>query len=338
MKFDFQNSWFSMFEGETFSVTYDFTNDLVSGDTLSSCTVTAEDSTGTDVTATIISGTTVVTPDVTFTVAGVTADTTYQIKLVGISANSNTYIHYLNLDVYGTLTLNQTLGSASANSYVTLEEANKYIASKYGHVSAWDELSFEGKKRVLVEAAEVLNAFNFVGDRYYEVQTMEFPRDDHDVLTGNCATPATLSGCIISNAYSTTYNKYPSNYWKYGTIHITAATPLNDIRMLQTSNVTTGAITVSTDFSGTPTTNTTYKIFAPLYDEVKDAQCEQALFIVKNTGFDSLFSYRSAGARRVKIGDTEVEFNPSMERIAISSVAKKLLSRWIRKYIRIGRG
>ena len=138
--------------------------------------------------------------------------------------------------------------------------------------------------------------------------------------------------------FSTTYYKYPANYWKYGTVHITSGTPTNAVENIATSNVTTGSIILETDFTATPTSNTQFKIFAPIKRKIKDAQCEQALFIVENKQISTVQDYKNLGAEEVRIGDVSVRFREgSTSKLSISSTAKKLMSRWIRRHKRIQR-
>ena len=67
MKVDPSVDYFSKYSSEVFGIEYDFTNDLGTGETVSSATVTITDSTGADRSAAMISSETVSTPDVTFT-------------------------------------------------------------------------------------------------------------------------------------------------------------------------------------------------------------------------------------------------------------------------------
>jgi hypothetical protein len=98
------------------------------------------------------------------------------------------------------------------------------------------------------------------------------------------------------------------------------------------------------DFTATPTTNTKFVVFAPLYKEIKHAQCEQAISLVETSGIKtSLQNYRDLSAEAISIGEISVRFGSnsgsgtSMQ-ISLSPLARKLLSRFIRKTIRIGRG
>jgi len=143
-------------------VEYDFTNDLSTGETLDSCTATITDNAGNDVTSSMLSGKSVSTPDVTFTIQKGTPDSTYQIKLAGVSSAGSIYVHYITCEVFGTLSIVTKIGDSTSNSYVTLEEANDYIRNKYGHANKWDILTDEGKKRLLIESTREMSAFNFL--------------------------------------------------------------------------------------------------------------------------------------------------------------------------------
>lgn len=335
---DLSIGWFYKYPADKFDIKYDFDEDIASADTISSMTATPFDSEGSTV-AGMISNVTASTPNTgLFTIEGGTGGKTYSIKLVCVTTQAKKFTHYLTCDVYGTLTLNSKLGDKDCNSYVTLYEANIYIRNKYGHDDRWDTLSDEGKKRILIESAQELEAFNYIGEKYYDSQGLEFPRGDHTVITGNCATPITTTSFRNSNLYSTTYSKYPTDYWKYGSVHITEATPLNETRRIDGSNVTNGSITITPAFSTIPTTNSQFIVFTPLHQEIKNAQIEQALYIVQNANIETLQAYKDLGARRVEIGDTTVEFQDGLSsRAAISPLAKRFLGRWIRRQVRIGR-
>lgn len=334
MKFDPSIDWFYKYPSDTFGIEYDFTNDLSTGETLSSATASCYEADGTDKTASMVSATTVTSPDLTFDVGSGTAGKIYTIKVVGTTSDSNVFTHYISCEVQGAVTLNTKLGDFNANSYVTVEEANEYILNKYGHVNAWDTLSTDSKKRILIEATREIDRYNFIDDKYYDSQPLSFPRDTHDVKTGACATPLTTSSFKNTGLKSTTYNTYPQNYWKYGTCHLKDD---NEAAVIASSNVDTGLVHMTTNFTASLTTNTNFVIFAPLNRDIKHAQIEQALYVLDNSRSDTIQMYQSAGARSVKIGDVTVEFkdssNPS--KLSVSSISRKLLGPWIAKRRRV---
>lgn len=340
MKFDHTSSYFYKYSNESFDIRYDFTDSLASGETLSSCTVVITDSLGVDTTSAMIDNESTSSPYHDFTIQAGTAGETYQIVLTGTSDGGLLYSGTINCEVYGTITLNANLGDPSANSYVTLQEANNYIRNVRGHSSTWDLLSVEGKKRLLIEAARDVDRLNFIGEKYYDFQALEFPRDDHEKVQGTCASPITIISFANTNLSRTTYGKTRSNddSWKYGSVHITNGTPLNDIRMINTSVVSTDVITMVTNFTATPNTSTSFIAFEPLDKEIKDAQCEQALFIIDNTSSDELTAYGLI-ANEVEIGDVRVKFNDGMsdKKTGHSPSAKHLLSKWINRILRVYR-
>ncbi len=336
-RFENKADWFQKYDSENFDIQFNFTNDLASSETLSSCTATVLDVDGT-ATSGMLSGLSVSTPSVTFDISGGTAGDAYQIKVAGISSASNTFIHYVTFEVYGDLTLNSKLGDSTANSYVTLKQANDYIRNKYGSSNTWDELSDNGKKRILIEAADTLNRFNFTEGRYYDSQALAFPLTTHDIVTGNCATPFTTTSFRNSGLYSTTYGEMPTDFWKYGSVHITVGTPIREIKRITDSNVTNGSITVDSAYTATPTANSQFIAFEPIEDEIRDAQCEQTLYILDNSNLTDIQGYKEIGAEFIKIGDASIKINPSnMNKIALSPVSKKLLSRWIKKGLKVAR-
>lgn len=236
------------------------------------------------------------------------------------------------------MTLNVKLGDINHNSYVSLAQAEDYFSTTRDTTN-WDALATTAKEAVLVQAARDFERFNYIEDSYYDNQGLVFPLDDNDVVTGNCATPITNTSFRHSNLYSSTYNEMPTDYWKYGTVHITSGTPVRDTRAISNSNVTTGSITVASAFSATPTANTAFLIFAPLPQEVYDAQCEQALYLLDNSGISAYTVYTNLGAESVSIGDVSVSFGDGASgfKMPFSPRSKKLLSRWIRRSLKVGR-
>ena len=133
-KFTHDTDWIYKYVDETFGVQYNFTNDLDTGEILSSVTATISDEDGTDTTTAMISNTNVASANIgriTFTITGGTSAKSYEIKIAGISDSSNVFVRYVTCDVFDTLTLNSKLGDPNANSYVTLAEINEYAKNMF---------------------------------------------------------------------------------------------------------------------------------------------------------------------------------------------------------------
>lgn len=72
-------------------------------------------------------------------------------------------------------TLITTLGGASANSYVDLDEAETYADTRLD-ADAWDGATAPRRIRALLQAARRLNDEHWVGDRVSATQALAWPR------------------------------------------------------------------------------------------------------------------------------------------------------------------
>ncbi len=74
------------------------------------------------------------------------------------------------------VTVVATVGSASANSFVTLAEADTYMEGKLPSPTTWDAASDDTCNRALVSAARWLSALAWLGDRADATQALSWPR------------------------------------------------------------------------------------------------------------------------------------------------------------------
>ena len=77
-------------------------------------------------------------------------------------------------------TINATLSSASANSYVTLAEANTYFET-VPDSSTWDDKTDDQKNRSLISSTRWIDSLNFYGDRCDTSQALSWPRNNYHV-------------------------------------------------------------------------------------------------------------------------------------------------------------
>ena len=77
-------------------------------------------------------------------------------------------------------TIVATLKSATANSYVTLAEANTYFET-VPDSTTWDNKSDDQKNRALISATRWIDTLNFLGDRCDDGQALKWPRNNYDV-------------------------------------------------------------------------------------------------------------------------------------------------------------
>ena len=77
-------------------------------------------------------------------------------------------------------TITATLSSATANSYVTLAEANTYFET-VPDSTTWDNKSDDQKNRSLIAATRWIDSFVYFGNRCDHGQALKFPRNNYQV-------------------------------------------------------------------------------------------------------------------------------------------------------------
>jgi hypothetical protein len=77
-------------------------------------------------------------------------------------------------------TIVATLKSATANSYVTLAEANTYFET-VPDSTTWDNKTDDQKNRALISATRWIDSLNFYGDRCDDGQALRWPRNNYHV-------------------------------------------------------------------------------------------------------------------------------------------------------------
>jgi hypothetical protein len=77
-------------------------------------------------------------------------------------------------------TINATIKSETANSYVTLAEANSYFETSPSSTQ-WDNKTDDKKNRALISATRWIETLVFYGDRCDEGQALKFPRTNYQV-------------------------------------------------------------------------------------------------------------------------------------------------------------
>ncbi len=77
-------------------------------------------------------------------------------------------------------TINATLSSASANSYVTLAEADAYFETVPSSTQ-WDNKQDDKKNRALISATRWIDTLHFYGDRCDTSQALNWPRNNYHV-------------------------------------------------------------------------------------------------------------------------------------------------------------
>ena len=89
-------------------------------------------------------------------------------------------------------TIDATLSGTSANSYVTLAEANSYFET-VPDSSTWTNKTDDQKNRALIDATRQIDTLVFYGDRCDNGQALKFPRNNHEVDDVELACTAILN-------------------------------------------------------------------------------------------------------------------------------------------------
>jgi len=234
------------------------------------------------------------------------------------------------------MSLVASVAGFNTDSYVSVAEADSYFRKRHG-AGDWFSLSAEEKESLLALAARDIDIGNYYGEKYYDNQTLQFPRDDHDTVEGYCASCESRR-FKNSNLKSTTYGEIPINYWKYGSVHFTSATLINDIVQVASSD-TNGF--VYGGFNATPTTTTAFIVFAPIDKDIKDANCEQAYAKMEHE-LETYAEMKALGIQDITIGDVSVRpQSPYAKHPAYTPVmclrAKKLMSRYFIEGFKLAR-
>lgn len=74
------------------------------------------------------------------------------------------------------VTIDATVGGASANSFVTLAEMTTYMESRL-NADSFDDATTDSKNRALCEATRELSALRWAGVRADDVQALSWPRE-----------------------------------------------------------------------------------------------------------------------------------------------------------------
>lgn len=76
------------------------------------------------------------------------------------------------------VTINATAGDASANSYITLAEADAFVEAMVLSTDAnkWDSGNTDSRNRALTAAAQRLDRERFLGARATDTQALQWPR------------------------------------------------------------------------------------------------------------------------------------------------------------------
>jgi len=73
------------------------------------------------------------------------------------------------------VTFDSTSGATSANSYISVEDADNYFAKRM-HTDNWDAASDVNKQKALMDATRRLDRIEYTGEKTNNDQALEWPR------------------------------------------------------------------------------------------------------------------------------------------------------------------
>lgn len=91
------------------------------------------------------------------------------------------------------MTLIASWGGPDSNSYLSLTDANSLIPSNIFEYSAWTDATSAQKEAALAIATTQIDAYGFVGARYYWDQRLQFPRTLRESFPWNNTVTASLT-------------------------------------------------------------------------------------------------------------------------------------------------
>ena len=202
-------------------------------------------------------------------------------------------------------------GHPGANSYVTVEEAEAYFSTRYPKPAAWDRVSgavdeiLERKERALISASRMIGTQAFGAPRsssgrgepsripvrpfseamgWVRPQGLFFPAEGQPFLTGK-ADSGEEDKLIDASLAGT---RYPDGYFTGAGLHVIAGANAHQARLVTEFAAATGTLTVAVEFADAIDSTTSYFLLWPLDQALKQATCEQVLYLLEGANFSAL--------------------------------------------------
>lgn len=130
-----------------------------------------------------------------------------------------------------TFAFNSTVGSSSANSYISVSEAGDYFDGRVDGAK-WDEFDTDVQQKALVTATRQIDQYSFAGTKASSTQALKWPRanvyDEEGVIYSSTSLPKNLKYATCELAfYYVTADDRDFNEWQVDTYDSFSAGPLN---------------------------------------------------------------------------------------------------------------
>lgn len=158
-----------------------------------------------------------------------------------------------------------TAGGASANSFVTVAEADAYLEARR-NASDWnDENDDDEKMSALIEATRELSAIRWQGNRVTSTQALSWPRDSATNPDGTCSGEYYDTDVIPQRIKDATY-ELALEFLKAGTSDLAAAGDTDGITLKTVGPLTTEYAAPSQRAQGLARFPRVMKLIGPLLE------------------------------------------------------------------------
>ena len=134
------------------------------------------------------------------------------------------------------VSIDATVGGTSANSFVTLTEAQTYLDGRLNE-SSWESATTDNKNRALVEAARELSARSWRGMQTTDTQALAWPREW--VVNPDSPTYSYFDTDIIPQRVKNAQIELALEFIKAGTTDVATQDPLQNIKQETVGPLTT---------------------------------------------------------------------------------------------------
>lgn len=226
------------------------------------------------------------------------------------------------------MSLNAIPTDKEADSYATLAEANSYFSDFYYGDTVWSNASDSNKELALKMAVRIIDRFRFFNNKFANEQKLSFPRSNAETVTGTADSGST-TGLICLNILADK-DQYPDDYWNYGCLEIIEGTNKYGKKQItgfvrDTGAVTSGAFTLAID------STSQFRLIKEVPKQIKFAQCEIALWILKGDIKGSRAQLQAEGVKSFSVGGLSESFSGNVSDIPVPKEAENLLSSFISK-------
>lgn len=217
------------------------------------------------------------------------------------------------------MVLEITLGSPTADSYVTVSEADSRFVCEHAFQEEleWGTLATSLRESVLVSATRSIDALRLRGTRFFayagalardsglgQEQALAFPRNDHPYLSGQAGPDSTAE--ILKDSALARPMVYPDQFFAGGSVQIVEGTNRFELRGVTAYNAEAGSLTLNPAFPQPLDAGSRYRLLYPLPVSVKLAQIAQARAIVDQS--IRTLRLQGYGVKELRVKDLSMKF------------------------------